>query len=148
MFTRAYCVYTCILCLYVHIVFTRAYCIVTVQNKTHGPAPVDGHWSSWKRLRTDRCDQTCKRSVEYGRTCTNSTPSGGGRECSGPPYTLEVESCSGDKCVTRKFIGSSVCVCVCECVCVCVCVCVCACVCVCVSVCVCLCVCVCVCVCV
>ncbi|XP_068696389.1 coadhesin-like [Montipora foliosa] len=58
---------------------------------------VDGHWSSWSAF--GPCSKTCGGGVQYRkRTCNNPPPSGGGKNCHGPPHqsnSCNTQACSG-----------------------------------------------------
>ncbi|XP_067048693.1 coadhesin-like isoform X1 [Acropora muricata] len=51
---------------------------------TH-PCAVDGHWSSWTSF--GPCSRSCGRGMQYRRrTCSNPSPSAGGKSCRGPSH--------------------------------------------------------------
>ena len=62
-------------------------------------ATIDGNWSLWSEW--TKCSATCKGGRKSrSRVCDSPSPSGGGKNCSGP--SSEIKICNIKKC-TRKY---------------------------------------------
>ena len=56
------------------------------------PVGVDGQWSKWSPAEVNHCE--CSGKARQDRTCTNPSPSCGGRSCSGSSYqNVDCDEC-------------------------------------------------------
>ena len=58
----------------------------------------DGSWSSWRA--SGKCNVTCGGGFQTrSRSCTNSPPKNGGRNCSGP--STDIQPCNTHSCPSK-----------------------------------------------
>ena len=69
-------------------------------------AVVDGGYSEWTKW--SECSQSCGGGVKVrARSCTNPSPSGGGKDCTSLGESEELAKCNEQACKNSKYLLAS-----------------------------------------